>query len=323
MQQVITGIQATGAPHLGNVVGAIRPAVATGRQSRRPPIYIVADLHSMLTIHDGAVRKRNVQSVAAAWLAFGAGDAGGKLYRQSRVPRLCEMALHLATVAPYERFARAHSFTVKLVDGYEPTVFDMSHPTLMSSDLLACGATHVPVGTDSREHIDIVRDLAARFNARHGAVFTQPAGVIDCATETVPGTDGRKMSKSYGNDISVFDEEDAIRARLAAIAPTHERPADDPEIARTPLRRLLVAVCGHAAAAEVDAFLADPALTWAQARDRLATEILHRFAEPKARYRAFLDDPGAIEAKLQEGEAHVRGLVDEKLEAVRARLGFA
>lgn len=323
MQQVITGIQATGAPHLGNVVGAIRPAVETGRQSRRPPIYIVADVHSMLTIHDGDVRKENVRRVAAAWLAFGAGDAGGVLYRQSRVPRLCEVAIYLAAVAPYDRFAQAHSFTVKLGAGYEPTVWDMSHPTLMSADLLACGATHVPVGKDSREHIDIVRDVAERFNARHGPVFLAPSGVIDCAAETVPGTDGRKMSKSYSNDIDVFADEDAIRARIATIPSPHERPAADPQIAASVMKRLLVAVCGNGARDDIDAFLTDPASTWEEARDRLTHEIVVRFAEARARYRAFLDDPATIEAKLKEGEAHVRAIVDDRVETMRKALGFA
>lgn len=208
MKQIATGIQTTGTPHLGNILGAIMPTIEMGAKSERPPVHIVADMHSMISVRDPAARERDTNRVAAAWLAFGASE-DGILYRQSRISALSEIAFLLSGTA---------NLNVVMEEGPQETVFNSIHPVLMSADLLMIEASHVPVGQDSAGHMAIVRDTARRFNEVYGNILSLPEPLIDLDRPTIRGADGEKMSKSRGNTIDVLCAAEEIRAQLAGLS---------------------------------------------------------------------------------------------------------
>jgi tryptophanyl-tRNA synthetase len=304
MKQVATGIQTTGAPHLGNIVGAIRPAIAAGGASERAPVYVVADMHSMLSVQDPVARKENILRVTAAWMAFGASDRG-MMYRQSRIPELSEIAMLLAGTA---------DMRMAMEGELKAQVFASMHPVLMSADLLMLGTTHVPVGQDSTGHIEIVRDTAQRFNAVYGPVLEVPTGLIDRNRPTLPGVDGRKMSKSFGNTIDVLCPPDEIRARVNAIV-VPER-AGTPAAAEAPpvVREILTAM------GRLDS-LPDRASPQ-QAKDALADLLVDDFREERARFAALMADSAALIATLEDSEAQVAAIAGRTLDRMRVAMGM-
>ena len=204
MSRILTGIQSSGRPHLGNLLGAIIPAIKLSQQTGNESFFFIADLHSLTTIKDANVRKENVQAVAAAWLAFGFDIERNVLYRQSHIPEVCELTWYLDCFTPFPMLANAHSFKDKSDRLADVNAGLFTYPVLMTADIILYNAHFVPVGKDQRQHVEMARDIASTFNNLYGETFIVPEVRIEEEVMTIPGTDGEKMSKSYGNFIDIF-----------------------------------------------------------------------------------------------------------------------
>src|SRR5438045_7175476 len=210
--RILSGIQPSGVLHIGNYFGMMRPAIAL--QAEGEAFYFIADYHALTSLRDPAALRENSRRVALDFLACGLDPERAALFRQSDVPQVTELAWILSTLAPMGLLERAHSYKDKLARGMSPTVGLFSYPLLMAADILIYDSDVVPVGKDQKQHIEITRDLAGKINETYGEVFKLPEPRIQPETEVVPGIDGQKMSKSYGNNIHMFENEKEIRERI-------------------------------------------------------------------------------------------------------------
>src|SRR6187402_3144814 len=228
MTRILTGIQSSGRPHLGNLLGAIIPAIKLSKLSGNNSFFFIADLHSLTTIKDAAVRKENVNAVAAAWLAFGFDTEKNLLYRQSRIPEVCELAWYLNCFTPFPMLANAHSFKDKSDRLSDVNAGLFTYPVLMTADIILFDAHFIPVGKDQRQHVEMARDIATSFNNLYGETFVVPEAKIQEDVMTIPGTDGQKMSKSYGNIIDIFLPEKELLKQIKTIK-TDSTPMEAPK----------------------------------------------------------------------------------------------
>src|SRR5215216_916999 len=217
MSRILTGIQSSGRPHLGNLLGAIIPAIKLSKQSGNESFFFIADLHSLTTIKDAKTRTDNVNAVAAAWLAFGFDMEKNYLYRQSRIPEVCELTWYLNCITPFPMLANAHSFKDKSERLSDVNAGLFTYPVLMTADIILYDAHLVPVGKDQRQHLEMARDIATTFNNQYGETFVVPDSKIEEQVMTIPGTDGQKMSKSYGNIIDIFLPEKELLKTIKSI----------------------------------------------------------------------------------------------------------
>jgi len=211
MSRILTGIQSSGRPHLGNLLGAIIPAIEMSKNEDNQCLYFIADLHALTTIKDPAERLNNVYATAAAWLAFGFDTSKNIFYRQSRVTQVCELTWYLNCFTPFPMLTNAHSFKDKSDKLSDVNAGLFIYPVLMASDIILYDADYVPVGLDQQQHLEMTRDIAGSFNHQFGETFTIPEAKIDERVMVIPGTDGEKMSKSYGNTIDIFLSANELR----------------------------------------------------------------------------------------------------------------
>ncbi|MBL0044737.1 MAG: tryptophan--tRNA ligase [Flavobacteriales bacterium] len=235
MARILTGIQSTGTPHLGNLLGAIQPAVAMSKAPGNDAFLFIADLHSFTTMRDPAVLRENTYVVAAAWLACGLDVNAVTFYRQSDVPEVTELAWYLGCLTPYPMLANAHSFKDKSdrLSNVNGGLF--YYPVLMAADIILYDAHYVPVGKDQVQHLEIARDIAEAFNRTYGEdTFVVPNAKVDTQVMIVPGTDGQKMSKSYGNTINVFADEKELKKQVMGIV-SDSKSLEEPKTTESPI----------------------------------------------------------------------------------------
>jgi len=228
MARILTGIQSTGTPHLGNILGAIVPAINLSKESANETFLFIADLHSLTQIKDGETLRENTLSVAATWLAFGLDTDRVVFYRQSDVTQTAELTWYLSCFFPYQRLTLAHSFKDKADRLEDVNAGLFTYPMLMAADILLYDVNFVPVGKDQLQHIEITRDVASKFNHQMGETFVLPEGKVEEDTMLIPGTDGHKMSKSRGNIINIFLDDKALRKQIMSIE-TDSTPLEAPK----------------------------------------------------------------------------------------------
>ncbi|MEP0213208.1 MAG: tryptophan--tRNA ligase, partial [Cellulophaga sp.] len=228
MARVLTGVQSTGVPHLGNILGAIMPAIDMANDPKNESFLFIADMHSLTQIKNGEELRNNTYAVAATWLAFGLDIEKTVFYRQSDVPQTTELSWYLSCFFPYQRLTLAHSFKDKAdrLDDVNAGLF--TYPMLMAADILLYDAEIVPVGKDQMQHLEITRDVASRFHAQLGETFVLPQGKVQEESKFIPGTDGDKMSKSKGNLINLFQTDKKLRKQIMGIQ-TDSTPMEDPK----------------------------------------------------------------------------------------------
>jgi tryptophanyl-tRNA synthetase len=320
MKTILTGIQPSGALHLGNYFGAIQPAVELAKQGQA--LYFIADYHALTSISNADDLRRFTFDAAAAFLACGLDPAKTILFRQSDVPQVHELAWMLSVVTPMGLLERAHSYKDKIAQGADASHGLFAYPVLMAADILLYHSDLVPVGKDQKQHLEMARDIAQKFNDRFGPVFKLPEPIIGEATAIVPGIDGRKMSKSYGNTIPLFGDEKAIKKPVMAIK-TDSTPIDQPkQIEGTVLGQLMQAVnpdAYQAFAAEA----ATPGVGYGDLKKKLLAEIEQRFAPYREKYDHYQAHPAEIEAVLQDGAKRARELAAPVLAAARQATGLA
>jgi tryptophanyl-tRNA synthetase len=228
MSRILTGIQSTGRPHLGNLLGAILPAIELSKNPAHDSLYFIADLHSLTTVRDPALLRQNTYAVAAAWLACGFDTEKNLFYRQSDVPQVTELTWYLSCFTPYPMLANAHSFKDKSDRLSDVNAGLFTYPVLMAADILLYDAEVVPVGKDQVQHLEIARDIAQAFNSRYGETLVLPRPRVDEQVMLVPGVDGQKMSKSYGNIIDIFVPEKELLKTIKSII-SDSTPLEQPK----------------------------------------------------------------------------------------------
>jgi tryptophanyl-tRNA synthetase len=324
MAKILTGIQSTGTPHLGNLLGAIIPAIELSKDSKNETFLFIADLHSVTQIKDGKTLRENTASVAAVWLACGLDVNRVVFYRQSDVVQTTELSWYLSCFFPFQRLTLAHSFKDKAdrLDDVNAGLF--SYPMLMAADILLYDINFVPVGKDQLQHIEITRDVASRFNHQMGETFVVPEPKVQEETMYVPGTDGQKMSKSRGNIINIFLEDKALRKQIMSIE-TDSTPLEEPKNPDTCKIfgiYKLVANEEQQQSMRVNYANANRDYGYGHAKQALFELILERFRTEREKYNYFMANPSEMEALLHIGAEKAGKVADSVLKKVREKLGF-
>lgn len=323
MARILTGIQSSGRPHLGNLLGAIIPAIELSKKPGNESFFFIADLHSMTTIKDAKTRVDNVRAVAAAWLAFGFDVDKNYFYRQSRIPEVCELAWYLNCMAPYPMLANAHSFKDKMDNLAEVNAGVFVYPVLMTADIILYDGEYVPVGKDQKQHLEIARDITSTFNRQYGETFVVPEGQISEDVMTIPGIDGRKMSKSYNNIIDIFLPEKELKKQVMSIV-TDSTPMEAP---KDPSKDNVYAIYSIVAPAEQTADLASKYRAgnfgYGHAKTELLNLLLTKYAKEREVFNYYMNNPEELDKKLEVGEGKVRALAQRKLAEVRKKTGYA
>lgn len=322
MPRILTGIQATGTPHLGNLLGAIIPAVELSKDPKNESFLFIANLHSLTQIKNAEELKKNTYEIAAAWLACGLDTEKTYFYRQSDIAETCELSWYLSCFFPYQRLTLAHSFKDKADRLEDVNVGLFTYPMLMAADILLYDAEIVPVGKDQLQHLEMARDVASRFNHQMGEVFVLPQAELQENTKYVPGTDGRKMSKSIGNTINIFLPEKELKKRVMSVE-TDSTPLENP---KNPDTCKVFALYELIATAEQTEVLREKYLAgnfgYGHAKTALYELILERFAKERELYDYYMNNLPELEMKLQEGAEKTRKIARETLERVRESLGL-
>ena len=322
MSRILTGIQSSGRPHLGNLLGAIIPAIKLSQQTGNESFFFIADLHSLTTIKDANVRKENVQAVAAAWLAFGFDIERNVLYRQSHIPEVCELTWYLDCFTPFPMLANAHSFKDKSDRLADVNAGLFTYPVLMTADIILYNAHFVPVGKDQRQHVEMARDIASTFNNLYGETFIVPEVRIEEEVMTIPGTDGEKMSKSYGNFIDIFLPDKELRKQVMSIV-TDSTPIEAP---KNPDSDKVIAIYQLMATPDQTALMKkkyrEGNYGYGHAKQELFELILSKFAKEREAFNFYMSHPEELEKKLLQGEGRARVVAHEVIKKVRKKLGF-
>lgn len=322
MSRILTGIQATGTPHLGNLLGAIIPAVELSKQKGNESFLFIANLHSLTQIKDAKELKQNTYEIAAAWLACGLDTEKTFFYRQSDIPETCELSWHLSCFFPYQRLTLAHSFKDKADRLQDVNAGLFTYPILMAADILLYDAEIVPVGKDQLQHLEIARDVASRFNNQMGEVFVLPQSELQEDTKYVPGLDGHKMSKSRGNIINIFLPEKELKKQVMGIesdSKSLEEPKD-PETDKTFAIYQLIATPEQTE--ELRAKYLAGNFGYGHAKMELFNLILTRFTKERELFSYYMSNLNELEAKLQEGAQKTRVIATETIKRVRESLGI-
>jgi len=322
MARVLTGIQSTGTPHLGNLLGAILPALEMAKDTQNDSFLFIADLHSLTQIKDGALLRRNTYEVAATWLAFGLDYERVTFYRQSDVAQTAELAWYLECFFPYQRLTLAHSFKDKAdrLDDVNTGLF--TYPMLMAADILLYDAEIVPVGKDQLQHLEFARDVAGRFNYQMGETFVLPKESIREDIMIIPGTDGEKMSKSRRNYINIFLSDKELKKQIMSIQTDStplEAPKDPDKCNVFALYKLLAT---EAQTAQMAANYRGGNYGFGHAKTALYELILEKFAQPREKFAYYMDHLSQVDEILREGAEKASQVAKQTLQRVREKLGY-
>jgi tryptophanyl-tRNA synthetase len=323
MARYLTGIQSSGIPHLGNILGAIEPAIRFSENPENDCIFFIADYHSLTTIKSAEQRIHNVRSVAATWIAFGFDYQKNILFRQSDVKEVLELTWILSCFTPFPMLANAHSFKDKSDKLSDVNAGLFSYPVLMAADILLYDAEFVPVGKDQIQHIEIARDIASTFNnAYKQEVLTLPTPALQQDAMTVPGTDGGKMSKSYSNFIDIYLDDKALRKVVMSIL-TDSTPLEDPKQTDGDTTfKLYSLLATEAETAHLATLYARGNFGYGHAKQMLFEKILDHFQDARARYAALMSKPEEIDSILAIGAEKARAIATKVLNRVTPLTGF-
>ena len=322
MSRILTGIQSTGRPHLGNLLGAILPAIELSKNPANESLYFIADLHSLTTVRDPAVLRANTYAVAAAWLACGFDTEKNVFYRQSDVPQVTELTWYLSCFTPYPMLANAHSFKDKSDKLSDVNAGLFTYPVLMAADILLYDAEVVPVGKDQIQHLEIARDIAKAFNNRYGDTLVEPQARVDEHLMTIPGTDGAKMSKSYGNIIDIFLPEKELLKAIKTII-SDSTPLEAPKNPDADVTFKLYSLLASPAEIETmrQNYLAG-GYGYGHAKKELFELILRRFATERERFDFYMNNLPELDAALAIGARRAQEYGANVLAKVRQKVGY-
>lgn len=328
--RILTGIKTTGTPHLGNYVGAIRPAIAASHTPNSQVFYFLADLHALIGCHEPAKILQSTKEIAATWLALGLDTEKAVFYRQSDVPEISELCWVLNCMAAKGLMNRAHAYKAAVAQNLEDqqdadfgvTMGLYSYPVLMAADILMFGAHKVPVGRDQIQHVEMARDIAQRFNHHFGETFVLPEVVVDDKVAVLQGLDGRKMSKSYNNTIPLFLAEKPLQKHINKIVTNLLEPGEP----KDPDSSAVFHIWQAFASSEQITYMREQfavGIGWGEAKKQLAALINAELAPARERYETLLANPQLIEAELQKGAAKAREYAVPLMQKVKRAMGIA
>ena len=323
--RILSGIQPTGVLHIGNYFGMMRQAIAL--QNEGEAFYFIADYHALTSVRDPDVLRENIRRIALDFLAAGLDPERAALFKQSDVPQVTELTWILSTVAPMGLLERAHSYKDKLARGMSPTVGLFSYPVLMAADILIYDSDVVPVGKDQKQHIEMTRDLAGKMNEQFGAeparqLFKLPEARIQAATEAVPGLDGQKMSKSYGNTIDIFGDEKEMRKRVMSIV-TDSTPVEAPkDPSRSTITQLYSLFASKSELEEMHEGFRKGGTGYGDFKKQLFEKLWEYFAPMRKRREEILADKLYIDNVLVRGARRANDVADDVMTRVRAAVGL-
>ena len=322
MAKILTGVQSTGTPHLGNLLGAIIPAIELSNNPENESFLFIADLHSITQIKDGKKLRENTYSTAAAWLACGLNVDKVVFYRQSDVPQTAELSWYLSCFFPFQRLTLAHSFKDKADRLEDVNAGLFSYPMLMAADILLYDAQFVPVGKDQLQHVEITRDVASRFNHQMGETFIIPEAKIQKDTMYVPGTNGGKMSKSANNFINIFLDDKTLRKQIMSIE-TDSTPLEDPKNPETCNAFALYKLLANESQIQtMTANYLGGNYGYGHAKQALFELILERFKTERKQYNYYINNLAEVDALLKTGAEKAALVANGVLGRVREKLGF-
>ena len=322
MARILTGVQSTGTPHLGNILGAILPAIKMSNDSKNDSFLFIADLHSLTQIKNAEILRQNTLSTAATWLAFGLDIEKTVFYKQSDVPQATELAWYLSCFFPFSRLELAHSFKDKASRLEDVNGGLFTYPMLMAADILLYDANIIPVGKDQLQHIEMTRDVASRFHAKMGETFVLPEAKIQEQTKLIPGTDGQKMSKSKNNVIDIFQNDKALRKQIMSIQ-TDSTPLEAPKDWKTCNCFAIYSL--FASEEELKIMKSNyeaGGYGYGHAKQALFDLICKTFSEERNRYNHYMTQPEEVEKALAVGAKKATAVANDVLGRVREKLGY-
>lgn len=322
MAKVLTGVQSTGTPHLGNLLGAILPAIKMANDPKNETFLFIADLHTATQIKDAKILKENTYSVAATWLACGLDTNRVTFYKQSSVPQTCELTWYLSCFFPFQRLTLAHSFKDKAsyLENVNAGLF--TYPMLMAADILLYDAEFVPVGKDQLQHLEITRDVASRFNHQMGDTFVVPEASIAEDIMIIPGTDGEKMSKSRNNFINIFENDKTLRKQIMNIV-TDATPLEAPKNPDTcNVFAIYKLLASSEQIAEMRANYEGGNYGYGHAKQALFELIFDTFKETREKYNYYMNNLEEVDRFLNEGAAKAAVIANATLKRVREKMGY-
>ena len=322
MARILTGIQSTGVPHLGNILGAIVPAIKMAQDPKNESFLFIADMHSLTQIKNGDELRNNTYATAATWLAFDLDIEKTVFYRQSDVAQVTELAWYLSCFFPYQRLTLAHSFKDKADRLTDVNAGLFNYPMLMAADILMYDANIVPVGKDQLQHIEMTRDVASRFHAQFGDTFVMPEGKIHEDTMYVPGTDGQKMSKSKGNLINIFQPDKALRKQIMGIK-TDSTPMEDPKDPDTDnVFALFKILASNDQIVQMRSNYEAGNYGYGHAKQALYEVILEKFGPAREKFDYYMNHLDEIDQALEIGAGKAKKVADVVLNRVRGKVGY-
>ncbi|CAL68194.1 tryptophan--tRNA ligase [Christiangramia forsetii] len=322
MSRILTGVQSTGTPHLGNLLGAIMPAIEMANQPDNDSFIFIADMHSLTQIKDAETLRQNTYSVAATWLACGLDIERSVFYRQSDIPQVTELSWYLSCFFPYQRLTLAHSFKDKAdrLEDINSGLF--SYPMLMAADILLYDAEIVPVGKDQLQHIEMTRDVASRFHAKMGEVFVMPEANVQKDSMYVPGTDGAKMSKSKENTINIFQTDKKLRKQIMSID-TDSTPLEEPKDPDTcNVFALYKIMATEGQITEMRKNYEAGGYGYGHAKQALFELVKEKFEQPREKYEYYINNLEEIDKALEVGAEKAKAVAGKVLGKVRAKAGY-
>ncbi len=322
MARILTGIQSTGVPHIGNLLGAILPTIELSKNKNNEMFSFIADMHSLTSIKDGPVIRENTYSVAATWLAFGVDVDKNKFYRQSDVPEVTELAWYLNCFMPYNRLRLAHSFKDKSNKSNDVNSGLFNYPVLMAADILLYDADIVPVGKDQMQHLEFTRDLVDRINNKFGEVLKKPKISLNKKAMYVPGVDGQKMSKSYGNTINIFETDKKLKKTIMGIKTDNlglEEPKNPDSCTVFKIYSLLAS---NEKTKELDTYYRGGGYGYGHAKKELFELICEKYGEERELYNKLMSNKDQINEKLEIGSKKAKKVAKNTIERIRNVMGY-
>ena len=322
MSRILTGVQSTGTPHLGNLLGAIIPAINMANQPENESFLFIADMHSLTQIKNGETLRHNTYSTAATWLACGLDIEKTVFYRQSDIPQTTELTWYLSCFFPYQRLTLAHSFKDKADRLEDVNAGLFTYPMLMAADILLYDAEVVPVGKDQSQHLEMTRDVASRFHAQMGETFVIPELKLHEETMYIPGTDGAKMSKSKGNTIIIFQSDKALKKQIMSIE-TDSTPLEDPKDPDTcNVFGIYKLLASKDEVAQMRKNYEAGGYGYGHAKKALYELVINKFEKERALYNHYMDNLDELDAALSVGAEKARVIANEVLDRVRKKVGY-
>ena len=322
MARILTGIQSSGVPHLGNILGAIQPAIELSKFDDNESLFFIADLHSLTTIKNSEIIKHNTYATAAAWLAFGFNTDKNIFYRQSDIPEVTELMWILNCFTPYPMLANAHSFKDKSNNLSDVNSGLFNYPVLMAADILLYDVDIVPVGKDQLQHLEMTRDIAGSFNHQMGNTLTLPKSKVSESVMIVPGIDGKKMSKSYNNTINIFTEEKLLKKQIMSIITDSLGLEDVKNPSSCNVFKIFKLLANESQIKEMESKYMKGGFGYGHAKNELLDLITEKFSKEREIYFKLMNQPEKIEQKLKEGSEKARKIASSVLLRVKNKLGI-